>query len=286
MASFKMSASKLGSYARCARQFFYREILDIDEPESIYLRVGSLVHEALKEIIPPGATGDEVRAALQHAGTREIAERLVTSEFKDAGAWMRELSVKYLEDMLRDVAALEAQREGNYRVRIVEEGVETDVVGMPLRGRFDRVDDVDGLGAVIIDYKTSGKGRIKRTYPSLVENLDSDYWQIPVYATMAAVEGLAAAAFVYYALPPGDESFAVGVQLAPGQRPAPIPLGKRKPYRYGPVDTTAVADAMARAVEIHRSIVEGECGYERVENMQNCPNCYYARICQRSRASI
>ena len=286
MPSFKMSASKLGSYARCARQFFYREILDIDEPESIYLQIGSLVHEALKEIIPPGATGDEVRAALEHAGTREIAERLVTSKFKDAGAWMRELSVTYLEDMLRDVAALEAQREGNYRVRMLEEPVERDVLGMPIRGRFDRVDDVDGLGAVIIDYKTSGKGRIRKTYPSLVENLDSDYWQIPVYATMAHLEGLDAAGFVYYALPPGDESFAVGVQLAPGNRPAPIPLGKRKPYRYGPVDTTAVADAMARAVEIHRTIVESECCYERVENMQNCPNCYYARICQRSRASI
>ncbi len=286
LAAFKMSASKLSSYARCPRQFFYRSVLEIDETESIYLRIGSLVHDALHEIITPGATGDEVRAALEHAGTREIAERLVTSTFPDAGAWMRELAVKYLGDMLRDVAELEAQREGNYRVRFREEPVEDVVEGMPLRGRFDRVDDVDGVGAVIIDYKTSGKGRIKKTFPSLVDGLESDYWQIPVYATMAAKMGINAAGFVYYALPPGDESFAVGVQLAPGNRPAPIPLGSRRPYRYGPVETATVADAMARAVEIHRSIVEGECEYELVENMQNCPNCYFARICQRSRASI
>jgi superfamily I DNA/RNA helicase/CRISPR/Cas system-associated exonuclease Cas4 (RecB family) len=286
LSAFKMSASKLSSYARCPRQFFYRSVLEIDETESIYLRIGSLVHDALHEIITPGATGDEVRAALQHAGTREIAERLVTQTFPDAGQWMRELAVKYLEDMLRDVAALEAQREGNYRVRFREEPVEDVVEGMPLRGRIDRVDDVDGVGAVIIDYKTSGKGRIKKSYPTLADNLDSDYWQIPVYATMAALKGIEAAGFVYYALPPGDESFAVGVQLAPGNRPAPIPLGKRRPYRYGPVDTTTVADAMAHAVEIHRTIVEGECEYELVENMQNCPNCYFARICQRSRASI
>ncbi len=284
MPSFKMSASKLGSYARCARQFFYRNVLKIDEPESIYLRVGSLVHDALKEIIPPGATGDDVRAALQHAGTREIAERLVTSEFPHAGAWMRELSVKYLEDMLRDVAALEAQREGNYRVRMVEEPIETVVEGMPLRGRLDRVDDVEGLGPVIIDYKTSGS--ILKTYPSIVENIEKNYWQVPVYGTMSAVLGLDAAAFVYYALPPGEKGFAVGVQLAPGNRPAPVPLGNRKPYKYGPVDTVTIAGAMARAVEIHRSIVEGDCDYERVENTQVCPNCYYARICQRSRASI
>lgn len=286
LAAFKMSASKLSSYARCPRQFFYRSVLKIDETESIYLRIGSLVHDALHEIITPGATGDEVRAALEHAGTREIAERLVTSTFPEAGAWMRELAMKYLGDMLRDVVELEAQREGTYRVRFREEPVEDVVEGMPLRGRIDRVDDVDGVGAVIIDYKTSGKGRIKRTYPSLVDGLESDYWQIPVYATMAARMGLHAAGFVYYALPPGDESFAVGVQLAPGNRPAPIPLGSRRPYRYGPVETATVADAMARAVEIHRSIVEGECEYELVENMQNCPNCYFARICQRSRASI
>lgn len=286
LAAFKMSASKLSSYARCPRQFFYRNVLEIDETESIYLRIGSLVHDALHEIITPDATGDEVRAALQHASTREIAERLVTRTFPDAGPWMRELSVKYLEDMLRDVAALEAQREGSYRVRFREEPVEEVIEGMPLRGRIDRVDDVDGVGAVIIDYKTSGKGRIKKTFPSIVDGFESDYWQIPVYATMAAKKGIDAAAFVYYALPPGEESFTVGVQLAPGNRPAPIPLGSRRPYRYGPVATTTVADAMAHAVEIHRTIVEGECEYELVENMQNCPNCYFARICQRSRASI
>ena len=284
IASFRMSASKLNSYARCARQFFYREILDIDEPESIYLRVGSLVHEALKEIILPGATGDEVRAALQHAGTREIAERLVSGTFQDAGAWMRELAVKYLEDMLRDVTELEAQREGNYRVRMAEEKAVVELEGMTLSGRFDRVDDVEGVGPVIIDYKTSAG--ILKTYPSIVDNIEKNYWQVPVYGTMAALMGLDAAGFVYYALPPGEKGFAVGVQLAPGNRPAPVPLGNRKPYKYGPIDTVTIADAMARAVEIHRTIVDGECTYERVENMQNCPNCHFARICQRSRASI
>lgn len=281
---FRMSASKLNSYARCARQFFYREILDIDEPESIYLRVGSLVHEALKEIVTPGATGDEVRAALQHAGTREIAERLVTATFQDAGAWMRELSVKYLEDMLRDVAELEAQREGNYRVRLAEEKAVVELEGMTLSGRFDRVDDVEGIGPVIIDYKTSAG--ILKTYPSIVDNIEKNYWQVPVYGTMSALMGLDAAGFVYYALPPGEKGFAVGVQLAPGHRPAPVPLGNRKPYKYGPIDTVAIAGAMARAVEVHRTIVDGECTYERVENMQGCPNCHFARICQRSRASI
>lgn len=281
---FKMSASKLNSYARCPRQFFYRNVLEIDEPESIYLRVGSLVHDALKEIITPGATGDEVRAALRDAGTREIAERLVTDAFQDAGAWMRELSVKYLENMLRDVATLEALREGNYRVRMLEEPVEGEVEGMPLRGRMDRVDDVEGLGPVVIDYKISGS--VDKSYGTVLRKMESNYWQLPVYAVMARFKDVEPAAFVYYALPPGGESFAVGVQLAPGNRPAPVPLGSRKPYRYGPVDTATVADAMARAVEIHRTIVEGECRYERVENMQICPNCHFARICQRSRASI
>jgi len=278
-----MSASKLNSFTRCERQFFYRNILKIDEPESIYLRVGSMVHEALREIIPVGASGGDVRAALRDAGTREIAERLVSKELADTGPWMRELSVRYLEDMLAAVAGLEAQREGHYHVRVQEESVEAVIEGMPLRGRFDRVDDVEGVGPVIIDYKTSGS--IAKTFPTLVNKMETEYWQIPVYAALAAAVGVAAAGFVYYVLPPGDESFAAGVQLAPGAPPAPIPPGNRRSQRYGPVDADAVAGALARAVEIHRAIVTGECRYERTENRQLCSNCHFARICQRSRAS-
>lgn len=279
-----MSASKLNSFARCERQFFYRNVLRMKEPESIYLKVGTLVHDALKEIIRPGAARDEVRAALRDAGTREIAERLVAGAMPDAGTWMRALSVNYLEDMLVSVATLEAQREGNYRVRMVEETVEADVDGMPLRGRVDRVDDVEGLGPLVIDYKTSGS--IKKQHTTLIDNLETDYWQIPVYAAIAALTGLDAAGFVYFALPPGDESFAAGVQLAPGNRPSPIPPGSRRPYRYGPVAPGVIAAAMARAVEIHRSIVGGECRYPRTGNTSICPNCHFARICQRSRASL
>jgi RecB family exonuclease len=284
LGSFDMSASKLNSYARCARQFFYEKVLKIGEPESIYLRVGELVHEALKEIVTPGATRDEVCAALRHAGTREIAERLVSAKFADSGAWMRELSVKYLDDMLHSVAELEAQRAGNYRVRMVEEDVKDTIEGMPLRGRMDRVDDVEGLGPVVIDYKTSGN--VETTYPTVVRKMEDKYWQIPVYATMAAHSGIDAAAFVYFALPPGEESRAVGVQVAAGTRPAPIPTGTRAHPRYGSIEATTIAEAMARAVEIHRSIIDGECAYERTANRSICPNCLYARICQRSRASL
>jgi CRISPR/Cas system-associated exonuclease Cas4 (RecB family) len=242
------------------------------------------VHEALKEIIKPGATGEEVRAALRDAGTREIAERLVAAAMRDAGAWMRALSVRYLEDMLASVATLESERNGDYRVRLLEERVEADIEGMRITGRVDRVDDVEGLGAVIIDYKTSAS--IARTYPTLVEKLETEYWQIPVYTTMAGISGFSPAGFVYYALPPGEKSIAVGVQLGRGNRPAPIPLGSRRPHRYGPVETGVVTDAMAHAVEIHRSIIEGECRYERTENRSICPNCHYAKACQRSRASL
>ena len=284
IASFTMGASKLNSFARCPRQFFYRNVLKINEPESIYLRVGNLVHDALKEIIAPGATRDEIRSALRDAGTREIAERLVSEKFQDAGVWMRELSVKYLDDMLRAVAALEAKREGNYTVRLLEESVVGEIDGMPFSGRFDRIDDVEGLGPVVIDYKVSGS--VDKTFKTVLKKMEQSFWQIPVYAVMATFKNLKPAAFVYYALPPGDESHAVGVQLEPGTRPAPVDTGKRPHLRYGPVDTATIADAMARALELHRSIIEGECRYERVQDTKFCPNCYYARICQRSRASI
>jgi RecB family exonuclease len=198
---------------------------------------------------------------------------------------MRALSVKYLDDMLHEVAKLEAQRDGNYRVRMLEEGVEGEVEGMPLRGRIDRVDDVEDIGAVVIDYKVSGN--VDKSYGTVLKKMESSYWQIPVYAVMATFKDVQPAAFVYYALPPGEEGHATGVQLAPGPLRPPIPVGRSKQFpRFGPVRQEEIVGAMAHAVEIHRSIVEGECRYERVEDTQNCPNCHFARICQRSRASI
>jgi CRISPR/Cas system-associated exonuclease Cas4 (RecB family) len=284
LASLEMSASKLGSYTRCARQFYYEKVLKIGEKESIYLQIGELVHDALKEIVKLGATRDEVRAALRDAGTREIAERLVNEQFAGAGVWMRELSVKYLDDMLHHVAELEGQRDGDYRVRMVEESVKVEIEGMPLSGRMDRVDDVEGLGPVVIDYKTSAN--IDTTYATVVRKMESLYWQIPVYATIGEKTGIDPVAFVYFALPPGEDPRAVGVQVVPGTKPAPIPTGRRPHLRYGPVDTATLAGAMVRAHEIYRSIIEGKCRYERTQNRSICPNCNFARICQRSRASL
>ena len=110
----------------------------------------------------------------------------------------------------------------NYRVRMLEEEVEGEVGGMPLRGRIDRVDDIDGIGSVVIDYKISGNVDKSRNRAQKMEN---SYWQIPVYAFMATFKDVTPTAFVYYVLPPGDEATLRAYSLCPGHCVRRFPWG-------------------------------------------------------------
>jgi len=65
-----------------------------------------------------------------------------------------ELERKRLSALLMDWAALELKRGVGFRVKTMELEKELQVGGLLIKGRVDRVDELDGGGELIIDYKT------------------------------------------------------------------------------------------------------------------------------------
>ncbi|CAG1064491.1 hypothetical protein BAC1_00048 [uncultured bacterium] len=65
-----------------------------------------------------------------------------------------ELERKRLSSLLMDWAELESQRGVGFRVKTVELEKELQVGGLVIKGRVDRVDELEGGGELIIDYKT------------------------------------------------------------------------------------------------------------------------------------
>ncbi|HEX6789697.1 MAG TPA: PD-(D/E)XK nuclease family protein, partial [Candidatus Krumholzibacteria bacterium] len=279
-----LSPSRLQTYTNCERKFFFQRILRIDEPGSIYLEVGSVFHEVLKELIPVGANSGEVRAALRSDAT-EIIDRAITKIMPGAGEWLRELTHVHMRLMLDGVHALEERRDGEYHVLSVETSAsypsEEDAV---LTGRLDRIDDVEGLGPVVVDYKTSKS--LSKTAASIIKEIeeDRDHWQVSVYSALAGALGHPAQGFLYYVVPPGEREKlnAVGVQLSGGRvRELIRRTGREKP-RYDVLPAETLRAVFDDAMTIHAGVLAGACAYDRTDDPDNCKNCHFIRVCRRN----
>ena len=276
-----LSPSRLDTFTRCERKFFFQRVLRIEEPGSIYLTIGSLFHDVLKEIVKVDMTGEEVRAALA-ADVSDIVDAAIKKAMPDTGEWVHELTRVHMRRMLDGARELESRREGNYRVLSVETAAhfpsEDDAI---YTGRLDRIDHVEGLGAAVIDYKTSAQ--MPLTAASIIKGIDEEreYWQVVMYSALAAALDHNAKAFVYYVVPPGEKVNAVGVQLAQGNLPQVIPGGDRY-SRYDPMPPGLLDAVLADARDIHDRVISGAADYARTDNLEHCKNCHFIRVCRRN----
>lgn len=276
-----LSPSRLDTFTRCERKFFFQRVLRIEEPGSIYLTIGSLFHDVLKEIVKVDMTGDEVRAALA-ADVSDIVDAAIKKAMPDTGEWVHELTRVHMRRMLDGARELESRREGSYRVLSVETAAhfpsEDDAI---YTGRLDRIDHVEGLGAAVIDYKTSAQ--MPLTAASILKGIEEkrEYWQVVMYSALAAALDHNAKAFVYYVVPPGEEVNAVGVQLAQGDLPQVIP-GADRYSRYEPMPPGLLDAVLADARDIHDRVVSGAAEYARTDDLEHCKNCHFIRVCRRN----
>jgi hypothetical protein len=277
-----LSPSRLDTYTTCERKFFFQRVLRIDDPANIYLTIGRVFHDVLKELIPVGANGDQVRAALASEAAQDIIDKVVAEAMPGTGEWVHTLTKVHMRRMLDGVRELESRREGTYRVLSVEAGAWfPDEDNASLTGRLDRIDHVDGLGPVVIDYKTSRS--LPKTAASIIDGIESerDFWQVVMYSALARALDHDVKAFVYYVVPPGEDVNAVGVQLAPGNLPHVIPGGGRY-SRYDPMPAGLVQDVLDDAMAIHASVLAGTSDYARTDNLEHCKNCLFIRVCRRN----
>jgi hypothetical protein len=277
-----LSPSRLDTYTSCERKFFFQRVLRIDDPANIYLTIGRVFHDVLKELIPVGASGDEVRAVLASDAAQGIIDNVVAQAMPDTGEWVHTLTKVHMRRMLDGVRELESRREGTYRVLSVETGAWfPDEDSASLTGRLDRIDHVDGLGPVVIDYKTSKS--LPKTAASIIDGIENerDFWQVVMYSALARALDHDVKAFVYYVVPPGEDVNAVGVQLASGNLPHVIPGGGRY-SRYDPMRNGLLQEVLDDAMAIHASVLAGTSDYARTDNLEHCKNCLFIRVCRRN----
>jgi len=282
--SFSLSASGMETFSNCPRRFFYEKLLRVDDSSSIYMTVGLLFHDVMKRLVQPGMARDEVIAALSSEHATVVIDEEVDAAMPEAGTWLRELTRVYATDMLARAAQLERDRIGDYRVESVETPGELRDGDLHFRGRLDRIDRVDGLGPVVIDYKTSGG--MNKSFGILVRRIDAagerSQWQVPLYSAMASAAGTEPSAFVYYVVPPGEDAFATGLQLAAGKLPDPIPRGRRPHERYGEIPPASIRGALAEAFAVHADVASGAHAFPRTEDREACRRCAFVFVCRRS----
>ncbi len=285
METFSLSPSGMETFSDCQRRFFYEKVLRLDDATSIYMTVGTVFHEVMHRTVAPGMGRDEVIAAVTSPEVATVIDEEVEEAMRDAGPWLRDLTRAYLSNMIERVAALEREREGEYRVESVERDGRMDEAGVLIKGRLDRIDRVDGIGAVVIDYKSS-QSSVKKTASIQRERIEAEggrgNWQVPLYAAMAAAAGIPPSSFVYYVVPPGEEAFATGLQLEPGRLKPPIPLGRKGAYRYESISPDSIRAALVEAFDVHAAVAEGRHEFQRTEDRESCRRCRFAIVCRRA----
>lgn len=123
---------------------------------------GSIVHRAL-DLFWRDVRGWEGLKALEKDGTLGMAvERAVAGALRDApvepplaGNYVA-LEKRRLSRLIEEWLTVELQRPP-FTVKTLEGWVDMEFAGLRLRGRIDRVDEVEGAGAVLIDYKTGSR---------------------------------------------------------------------------------------------------------------------------------
>jgi hypothetical protein len=194
--------------------------------------------------------------------------------------WLQDLTRVHMRNMVRRAAGLEAQRTLPYTVRTLERILDLKIGDeVVLRGQVDRIDDVDGLGPVVVDYKT---GKLNKTAAKLVEELELDrqHWQIPIYSALAATEGPRPVAFLFYAMK--DDGHVSGMQLVDGPLPPPISDKGKSQSRYGRLAAATIEAKLEDALTLRAALVAGEQAYERTDSVKECGRCHFVHVCRRS----
>jgi ATP-dependent helicase/DNAse subunit B len=186
-----VSTTHIESLAQCPFQFFARKTLQLEpRPEKPQERIGPreaglILHETLQLWLEDRS--QDFAALFEKAFERACVERHLPRGYR------LEVERFTLRNIARAVSATHS-----WPVEFSEAEVEVNlplVDGVTMTGRVDRVDHIGGSDCVVIDYKSKGKGGMKR----LIESETS--LQGPLYAlALRRQSGLNTVAMAYWAV--------------------------------------------------------------------------------------
>ena len=204
----RLSASAIGSYQRCPKQYEYENVLRIPTAEQSHLRLGIAVHNVLERFHKEGTAG------LSEEAARERLIDLMRQQIQ-TGGWGRTDDDRQLlaraRKMLENYAASDfARPDGSVRTEVkfslnlppTEKMRETPVAGrvldgIQINGKIDRIDTLPDGTQRVVDYKT---GNDKKGATALRNQVAQEI-QLAIYKYAGARElGVDAEGLVYYFL--------------------------------------------------------------------------------------
>jgi DNA helicase-2/ATP-dependent DNA helicase PcrA len=204
----RLSASSIGTYQRCPKQYEYEYVLKIPTPEQPHLRLGITVHNVLErfhrdleEPLDPDAARGRISGLLDQAVATGGWGR--TDNDRQLLARARAMLERYADsDFARPEGTVRTEVKFSLNLDPTEAMRSTPVAGRPLdgiqiNGKIDRIDQLADGATRVIDYKT---GNDTKTAVALRKQVAEEI-QLAIYKFAVAKQlGIEAERLTYYFL--------------------------------------------------------------------------------------
>lgn len=160
LANFSLSPSKVDTFQKCPRQFYYNYIKQPFPPsEKSWFLIGNIAHKALEDFHGPTFLDGNWPRLMRKAFRDAVASH---NAFKKIESGLITKSDLYtVKNMLKDY--LQYLRQGAaVNIYSLEKLIKINVKGVPVGMKADRIDLRPGGGYTVIDYKTSQRPATKQ----------------------------------------------------------------------------------------------------------------------------
>lgn len=245
----------------CPRRFLFERVyrigkLEKDYEDRFFIEVGEIYHKVLESYFKQEEGFDEERLL------KIILEVENLGDFDDL-SFFDKVSVLNSQKILGDYIKkdLEGQAKYGYKPAYFEEGFETEINGLRIRGRIDRIDAL-GDREIIMDYKRSGVKKKKE-----IDELKS--FQMPLYAIARKKLGKKISMANYGSIKRGEIATVI-------KNSDFLPKDDKGRYYMTDEDLKDLLDKFeAEIVRLTSSIRSGD-----YESTSDCKNCDYIEICE------
>lgn len=245
----------------CPRRFLFERVyrigkLEKDYEDRFYLDLGEKYHRVLEKYFKKEDDFNE------DSLLKIILEVENLGDFDDL-SFLDKVSVLNSQRILGDYINkdLEGQAKYGYKPVYFEEGFETEIAGLRIRGRIDRIDAL-GDNEILMDYKRSSVKRKKE-----IEELKS--FQMPLYAIGRKKLGKNISMAAYGSVKRGEVSTVI-------KNSDILPKDDRGQYYFTEEDLNDLLSKFEdEIVSLASSIRSGN-----YESSSDCKNCDYLEICE------
>lgn len=245
----------------CPRRFLFERVyrigkLEKDYEDRFYLDLGEKYHRVLEKYFKKEDDFNE------DSLLKIILEVENLGDFDDL-SFLDKVSVLNSQRILGDYIKkdLEGQAKYGYKPAYFEEGFETEIAGLKIRGRIDRIDAL-GDNEILMDYKRSSVKKKKE-----IEELKS--FQMPLYAIGRKKLGKNISMAAYGSVKRGEVSTVI-------KNSDILPKDDRGQYYFTEDDLNDLLDKFEDEIgRMTSSIRSGN-----YESSSDCKNCDYLEICE------